>query len=278
MNKQFPAKLLLFGEYTIINGSAALAMPLKKYTGRWLEKKGKGKENNDLVPFFVHLKTLPDADTKLLDEAIRKGWVFESSIPLGYGLGSSGALSAAAYDSFFVKEDKSPLDLIDLKNTLGTIESYFHGQSSGLDPLTSYTQKAILIKNGLTQIAPPFALPNALHLYDSQMSREGRPLIAHYLESIKTNKAFVKANEQLKELNGLIIDELLNSQDINETFIKISQLQFQYFKPMIPESIAKRWQKGLAEERYYMKLSGAGGGGYFLVLGDMGEGRSISIS
>lgn len=278
MNKRFPAKLLLFGEYTIIHGSAALAMPFNKYTGRWSDAKSKGKESNTLIPFFEYLKTLPNAKAVLINEAIRRNWIFESSIPLGYGLGSSGALSAAVYDQFFEKETKLQLDLLVLKERLGTIESYFHGQSSGLDPLTSYTQKAILIKNGLTQIAPPFDLPQELHLYDSKMNREGRPLIAHYLESMMTDSSFIKINDELKELNSHIIDQLIEGQAIKETFIRISQLQFQYFKRMIPESIAKVWQMGLAEERYYMKLSGAGGGGCFLVLGEMEEGMSISIS
>jgi len=34
---------------------------------------------------------------------------------------------------------------------------------------------------------------------------------------------------------------------------------------MIPADIKPLWQKGLEDDSYYFKLSGAGGGGYFLV-------------
>lgn len=257
----FPAKLLLFGEYAIIQGSDALAIPFDNYGGRWARL----EPSIALVPFFEYLKTLPGALIPQLDVAIRAGWTFVSSIPLGYGLGSSGALSAAAYQKFFTKPNSQELDLLTLKNILGQIESYFHGKSSGLDPLTSYTRKAIHIKDGLTQLAPPLALPSSLRLYNSQLTREGRPLIAHYLQLMDQDQSFIKANHKLKDLNKYIIDCILKEEDITALFKEISLLQFQFFKRMIPESIASVWQKGLAEESYYMKLSGAGGGGFFLM-------------
>jgi mevalonate kinase len=34
MTANFPAKLILFGEYTIINNSTALAIPFEKYQGK----------------------------------------------------------------------------------------------------------------------------------------------------------------------------------------------------------------------------------------------------
>lgn len=36
MNRKYQAKLLLFGEYTIIKGGQALAMPLSHYEASWI--------------------------------------------------------------------------------------------------------------------------------------------------------------------------------------------------------------------------------------------------
>ena len=39
MEKHYPAKLLLFGEYSIINNSLALAIPYQKFYGKWAKSK-----------------------------------------------------------------------------------------------------------------------------------------------------------------------------------------------------------------------------------------------
>ena len=64
---------------------------------------------------------------------------FKSNIPQGYGLGSSGALVAAFYDRYAKKKI--------LKNIFSEMESYFHGESSGVDPLNCYLGSPILIKS-----------------------------------------------------------------------------------------------------------------------------------
>ncbi|NJL74492.1 MAG: hypothetical protein HC892_05065 [Saprospiraceae bacterium] len=40
-------------------------------------------------------------------QAIEAGLYFESSIPIGYGVGSSGALTAALYDTFGLERWKT---------------------------------------------------------------------------------------------------------------------------------------------------------------------------
>ena len=57
MNLLTPAKILLFGEFTTINGGDALAMPLKLFQGQW--KQGNdSKLQRDLSQFFTFLKKL----------------------------------------------------------------------------------------------------------------------------------------------------------------------------------------------------------------------------
>jgi mevalonate kinase len=255
-NKHFPAKLLLFGEYTVISGGAALAIPYPQYQGQWK----KGTEKSDLETFWDYLKTLDGCNLDKVAQAEQENWVFEANIPLGYGLGSSGALSAAAYTLFFEEER---LGLVALKDRLAQIESFFHGQSSGLDPLVSYTGHAVYIQDSqITTLAPP-TLPSNLTLYDSGQSRNGKPLIQAYMQRLQKEPDFVSVIKELKVLNQMAITKLIAGEDISKVFEKISRLQLEHFEAMILEDVYTVWAQGLEEGRY-MKLSGAGGGGCYM--------------
>ncbi len=45
---------------------------------------------------------------------------------------------------------------------------------------------------------------------------------------------------------------------------KISVFQFQHFLPMIPKLFQDIWLEGLETNQYFLKLCGAGGGGFIL--------------
>ena len=255
-HRKFPAKLLLFGEYTVINGGSALAIPYNRYEGQWVEA-----EETSLEGFFNYLLGLDGVHSDRVKQAIEERWQFVSSIPMGYGLGSSGALSAAAFDAFF-----PPVrTLEELKDKVAVIESYFHGQSSGLDPLTCYTLKATRSEAGHLSQLNGFTLPPQLHLYDSGLTRNGKPLIKYYNDRVNNEEEFAKVVSELSGFNDQIISDLIAKKDISKAFREISFIQFNHFKEMIPESVVSLWKKGLVDESYYMKLSGAGGGGAFLV-------------
>ena len=97
-----PGKLLLFGEYTILAGGQALALPLPNFSGHWA--KGQTAKPFDLRPFLDYLDRLQQEEQLLtplrLDQFrqdLAAGLFFRSTIPAGYGAGSSGALCAAVY-------------------------------------------------------------------------------------------------------------------------------------------------------------------------------------
>lgn len=233
-------------------------MPYPQYQGRW----EKGTEVSDLKGFFTYLKNLNGCILENVALAERQNWIFKSNIPLGYGLGSSGALSAAAYGAFFEEE---ALRLGELKDKLAEIESFFHGKSSGLDPLVSYTGQAVYVNQGqITTIVPP-RLPSSLTLYDSGQKRNGKPLIKGFLERVESEPDFAAVVDELRSLNADVISLLLVGEDISQAFQQISRLQLEHFRAMIPESVYELWKDGLDEGRF-MKLSGAGGGGCYLVL------------
>ena len=127
----FYAKILLFGEYGIIKDSKGLAIPFNSYKGALKTAQnltGEAKKSNEsLNIFYNYLKNL---DTELvsfdldsLKEDISSGMYFDSSIPQGYGIGSSGALVASIYDKYAkdkitVLENLTRDKLINLKEIL----------------------------------------------------------------------------------------------------------------------------------------------------------------
>ena len=147
-------KILLFGEYGIIQDSMGLSIPYTDYNGKFLfdNKTEESRKSNELlIKFYHHLLILQhknelpcSLDLTQFKSDLDNGLHFDSSIPQGFGIGSSGAIVAAIYDRYCV-ENKidaesqiSNEDILELKNTFGKLESYYHGTSSGLDPLICY--------------------------------------------------------------------------------------------------------------------------------------------
>ncbi len=104
----FYAKILLFGEYGIIKDAKGLSIPYNFYKGALKisdTKNKKAQSSNQKLSEFVDFleqinSTLVTFNIKQLREDLAKGLYFDSSIPQGYGIGSSGALVAAIYDRY----------------------------------------------------------------------------------------------------------------------------------------------------------------------------------
>jgi len=282
MNKSYPAKLLLFGEYTIIKGSLALAVPHTIYSGTWqkvlITDRSKEVEASQISLYKIstYLEDLQKKtqlksflDLKKFQFELENGLWFDSSIPTGYGLGSSGAVCAGIYSRF---NSLPTADLSILRDELSQIEGFFHGESSGIDPLVSYLQQAVLIKNkNSIEILPEFRPqlnngPGAIFLIDTQISRETTPLVNYYLERSK-GKSFQKNYiNPLSEIVESSIRHLLKQEYSNllSSVFRISALQNEYMTHFIPLPFQKVWEFGLKTEKYALKLCGAGGGGVIL--------------
>ncbi|MGK0414754.1 MAG: mevalonate kinase, partial [Polaribacter sp.] len=93
----FYAKILLFGEYGIIKDSKGLAIPFNAYRGALKTSdnlEGKQKESNEnlhkFYNYIIALKSdLISFDLASFKSDLEKGMYFDSSIPQGYGVGSS---------------------------------------------------------------------------------------------------------------------------------------------------------------------------------------------
>ena len=105
----FYSKILLFGEYGIIKNSKGLSIPYNFFKGGLktgsLNDKNQIQSNHNLLKFRDYLLNIDHKivtfDFDKLDSDLRNGMYFDSSIPQGYGVGSSGALVARCYHRRF---------------------------------------------------------------------------------------------------------------------------------------------------------------------------------
>ena len=280
----FFAKILLFGEYGIIKDTKGLSIPYNFFRGTLeraeFETDATNASHKNLRDYSHYLKTLsPDLlqfDWNRLQVDLDHKLYFDSSIPQGYGVGSSGALVAAFYDRYSldkISPDASltPEKLAQLKTTFAAMESYFHGQSSGLDPLNSYLSLPLLIhsKDKIETIGLPNQNPQgkgAIFLLDTGSSGETAPMVSLFMENMKDEGFSKMIREEFAQMTDQCVESFLkgNIKNFFGNMKSFSALVLKYFKPMIPEDFHPLWKKGLETNTYYLKLCGSGGGGYML--------------
>ena len=279
----FYAKILLFGEYGIIKDSKGLAIPYNSYQGALKTDDNKTEDakrsNANLAKFQNYLRSLPSELVAFrfeeLERDINAGMYFDSSIPQGYGVGSSGALVAAIYDKYAddkitVLENLTREKLLKLKSIFSAMESFFHGKSSGLDPLNSYLSLPILINSN--DNLEPTGIPSqkegkgAVFLLDSQQVGETGPMVSIFMNKMKNEGFRRMIDEDFARYTDACIDDFLqgNVKSLLSNVKQLSKVVLVNFKPMIPKAFHKVWQRGIETNDYYLKLCGSGGGGYIL--------------
>lgn len=289
--KVFNAKVLLFGEYSIIFDSMALSVPFDHFSARFCFMPDHMSET-DVFPVRSNrhlkdycswlefnnnqgeLKGYFDIAKFILD--IEAGIYLDSDIPEGYGLGSSGALCSAVYDRYAVSRidnsaDISSYELRELKRIFAVMESWFHGTSSGLDPMNCYLGSPLLVEPderiSIINI-PPQSINDhpSVFLIDTGKPGKTEPLVNLFLNKSKD-----------ENYRGLVFDILIPAVDSCISSIlkpdiiafmanlkTISRFQFDHMSPMIPPDFIDLWESGLNSDDFYLKLCGSGGGGYLL--------------
>ena len=278
----FYAKILLFGEYGIIKDSKGLSIPYNFYRGALKISEDPSTQDSHLklVAFCEYLKKLPEStvsfDWPRLDADLNKKMYFDSSIPQGYGVGSSGALVASVYDQYAlnkitVLENLTKEKLQYLKSIFAAMESFFHGKSSGLDPLNSYLSLPILI-NSKDHVEPtgiPSQNPKgkgAVFLLDSGVIGETAPMVSIFMENMKQESFRIMMKDQFINYTDACVDDFLsgNLKSLFTNMKQLSHLVLNNFKPMIPKEFHTLWKQGIDSNDYYLKLCGSGGGGFIL--------------
>lgn len=268
---KFSAKILLFGEHTVLRGSNALAVPFQDRYAYWVWEQNSNNEN--LIAFAnylsEHLATAFDIEE--FKEEIRQGLNLQSNIPSGYGLGSSGALCVAVYQRFATAKGKA-LCQADPKAFLGQMESYFHGASSGTDPLIIYLQQSILLSSQHPYQAVELkAMPTAYQFFllDTSQARNTAPLVEQFVQTYDQNERFRSQVDQewIPATNKAITAMLeAKADDLWQAFYQISDFQYNHLQNWLIDRLNPLWLQGLKTQNYLLKICGAGGGGYCLGL------------
>tara|TARA_B110000971_G_scaffold81770_1_gene83858 strand:- start:922 stop:1851 length:930 start_codon:yes stop_codon:yes gene_type:complete len=280
----FYSKILLFGEYGIIKDSKGLSIPYNFYNGALKTDQNPDhlaiESNLNLKKFIKYLATLDASlvtfNLNQLQKDVIGGMYFDSSIPQGYGVGSSAALVAALYDKYAndkitVLENLTREKLLKLKAIFSEMESFFHGKSSGLDPLNSYLSIPILInsQDNIEATGIPSQNTNgkgAVFLLDSGIIGETAPMVGIFMEKMKQEGFRSMLKNQFIKHSDACVEDFLKG-DVKSLFSNTKQLSkvvLNHFKPMIPKKFHSIWKKGIDTNDYYLKLCGSGGGGYIL--------------
>ena len=269
----FNSKILLFGEYGIMHDSDALSIPYKRFNGfltksnTLTEDQKKSNRNiESLYEYMIQEEYLGDIiNSNKLKEEIDSGLYFESNIPIGSGLGSSGALVSSII-SRYSKVDLKSFSNAELKKIMSLIESKFHGNSSGFDPAVSYFNKPMLYSNQKIKPIDIIAFKNfKVYIIDSRIESSTKKMIKTFEDKMIDSEFRLFFNNKFITNTNQCIDHLINTPELFRNSIKeLSNDTFYNFNEMIPNNIKNKWKEGFKNDSYYMKLCGSGGGGFFL--------------
>ncbi|MCQ2321461.1 MAG: hypothetical protein MJZ91_09065 [Bacteroidales bacterium] len=276
MRTSYYSKVILFGEYSMIFDATALMVPLQKFSARWKLSKltmlRAKKSNESICRFRDYLADIKNVSASIDIDALSRdlnfGLNLSSNVPSGYGLGSSGTLVAAVYDRYAKLHTN---DLMELKSIFGQMESYFHGSSSGIDPLQCYLGKPFRISPQGVELVNGGFLKRDIHicLIDTKIKSNTRPLVQHFKEQ-RQDEAFLSAFQ--RDYVPHVTDCINNLIDgSNEAFFasltKLTKAQLLFLRPMITENTLHLFEQDY-DFHFGVKISGSGGGGYVLGFTD----------
>lgn len=288
---QLNSKVLLFGEYSVLYDSMALVMPLERFSGeltfdtQGIDDPTILKSNEYLKKFCSFIADRVDEsfvlEVKRFEKEIENGLFFRSNIPMGSGLGSSGALVAAIFLRYLKKakeiKDDVKLKFITgetperLKMSLAQMESFFHGTSSGIDPLSIVLNQPILLKD--KEHIDTVEIPkenkegkNVVFLVNTGIPRETSNLMTEFKRLCGQPSFMKRMQDEMVYYTNQSIDSFLSNNETRfySDLSHLIQFQLDEMSYFIPEAFKGVVSKGLDNGDYFLKLCGAGGGGFIL--------------
>lgn len=265
----------------MIFGSEALLIPYYSAFGEWSSVINRPSErgfesNASIRKFYDYLREHEEfriLDLRRFDMELNAGLFFDSTIPLGYGVGSSGALVAAIFDRYKLIEIN---DIPKLKDFLAKMESFFHGSSSGMDPLQCYLGKPFILsqqtsdngqQSSFTMLDDDF-ISDAIHIFliDTKIKSPTAPLVEKFKELRKDNSYLDKFDNEYVPIVSKCIKSLTDKKDdeFYEHLSQLSKLQIELLSHTIPEETRKFFLTDIKKDGFQVKLCGAGGGGFLL--------------
>jgi mevalonate kinase len=258
-----PGKVIVLGEHAVVYGHAALCSALT--VGVTAEAK---RANTTRVEIAEHLKK---SEQHLLRQAVRQGiaaarapsvhLMLQSSLPVGLGLGSSGALSVAVARALWSLTQRSAPSTVQILKVALAMETAFHGTPSGVDHHTSALGGTVIFQRGRTR---PLRSKRPLQLLVllvgqrpatkvtvAALRERQRRWPKRYQHIFSSIGALAKEGaEAVERGDGLWLGDLMN---MNQGLLSALQLS----GPRIDEAVHALRKKGALGA----KLTGAGGDG-----------------
>lgn len=261
----------------MIFDSTALVLPLKLFSARWRAGEDAPGDfasysNQELSRFCAYLQAgegFSEAmDTDALEADLRMGWYLDSDAPIGYGLGSSGMVVAAVYDRYAKERIQ---DATGLKDLFSRMEGFFHGSSSGIDPLQCYLGKPFMITSEGVDLLREGFLQGGIRicLIDTNIRSNTKPLV-EYFKRQREDEAYLAGfqRDYLPHVRGCMDALTQGRTDLFfERLHSLTLAQVCYFEPMIPPTTTELFTSTY-DFPFGVKILGSGGGGYILGFTD----------
>lgn len=275
--RTYHSKVILFGEYSMIFDATALMVPLNRFTAQWrfssrLMAEGAAVSNASLQRFADYLSTLDEAksvlDLQRFNHELYYEMYLDSDVPSGYGLGSSGVLVAAVYDRYATQRTD---DLLQLKTLFGKMESFFHGSSSGIDPLQCYLGRPFRISADGVTLLPEDFLPKEIHVFlaDTGKKSNTKPLVQYFKDKRRDTSYLEAFQSEYVPCVSACIDQLVagERESFFESLRQLTAGQLKFLRPMITDNSIDLFLERPSFNLGF-KISGSGGGGYVLGFTD----------
>jgi mevalonate kinase len=277
---QVPGKWILAGEHAVLRGVPALVFPLRSRVLDLSYACAPGAATLNLSLHGEHGEELKQLVWGVLERAcelkniprssLAGELTLKSSIPVGAGMGASGALCVAVTQWMGFLGYVPEAEMFEFARTL---ENLFHGESSGVDIAVSLSGQGILYERTKTPVPVEASWsPRWFISYSGQR--------AVTLECVTKVKAFIAQNPELgaeldlkmKEAVGICQKALSQKDevaglDMLAMGIDLAGLVFE--KWGLTEGPVRKHMEWLkASGAVAVKPTGSGGGGYVLSLWD----------
>lgn len=245
------AKLIFFGEHSVVYGKKAVGMPLKNLSLKINLKEEYLIENKYVKYIKNELKNSYGIDEEIYVEVI-------SNIPESSGLGSSAAL-AVEITKEFKKRYKLNLDIEKLANEF---EKYAHGNPSGIDVKLVLSNNAIIFQKYKEAINFDFYLDAYLLIIDSGIKGSTEEALKIVKDNFLENEKYI---DNLGEISDLAIEAIKNKNiELIGNLMKKSHnllVKMKLSNPKI-DSLSEILEKNSLG----YKITGAGLGGCLIAL------------
>lgn len=255
---QTPAKIILFGEHSVLYGSKCISLTVKKY-GRVYAIKGTGK-----IICKDNCGNLVTLNENFEFKFVNIDVIIELDIPLGGGMGSSAiicllisAMISINDNEIIPEKEKTTEGMTTVPRRAINLENIFHGKSSGTDVISSYYGGIICYQDKLIRRIEGSGIRDyKVIIWNSKIKKRTSDALRsknsiHQRLAEITEEAYeiLSGKFTLKEFYALV----RRSQDCLEELV------------LVPEEMKKEIRR-LRKMNIESKVSGSGNGGHLVTL------------